>query len=53
MDTELIEVPVPDVIEQAPDDIIVTLNDPALSPEVSRREARELLKVCEDFLKVR
>ena len=37
--------PVPDVIEQAPDHICVPLNCLLLRPQVAAREAREFLQV--------
>ena len=50
--TDLIEMPVPNIIEYAPDHIRVALDGHLLWPEVATGEARELLQVWQDFIEV-
>lgn len=48
----LLVAPVPNVVEEAPGDIVVALHQFGLGPEVPRVEPRKLLEVVEDLCEV-
>ena len=49
----LVELPVPDIINQTPDHILVSIDGFLLGPEIPAGETWELLEVVENFLIVR
>ena len=50
MRANLIEMPVPNIVHQAPDDIRVSLDCFLLGPEVAAGEAREIFQIAKYFV---
>jgi len=52
VDANLVEVPVPDVVEQAPNNVTFAFNNLVLRPEVPRGKPGEFLEEAQNFVEI-